>query len=88
MSLGRRDCGYRENARLDEYTPVFDSGYIYHISPLPAGEAQALDVPNGSTTNENILQQYATGSAPADADRSTTVRGGGVHALRRSDEGP
>jgi len=44
--------------RNNSYTPVFDTGYIYRISPMPANGGQSLDIYNGSSAIGTPVQQY------------------------------
>ena len=44
--------------RNPSYTPTFDDTYRYSLAPM-ASTGKAIDVPNGSTTNGTVLQQYA-----------------------------
>ncbi|HVT09336.1 MAG TPA: RICIN domain-containing protein, partial [Polyangia bacterium] len=44
----------------NSYTPVFDTSYIYRISPLPSNGGQSLDVYNGSTAIGTAVQQYSS----------------------------
>ncbi|HSS38428.1 MAG TPA: RICIN domain-containing protein, partial [Polyangia bacterium] len=46
--------------RNNNYTPVFDTSYIYRISPLPTNGGQSLDVVGGSTAIGTTVQQYTS----------------------------
>ena len=46
--------------RNPNYTPQFDSGYIYRISPLTSNGAESVDVQNGSTADGTMVQQYGS----------------------------
>jgi hypothetical protein len=46
--------------RNNNYTPVFDAGYVYRLSPYGTNGGQSVDVANGSTSNGAAVDQYAS----------------------------
>jgi endo-1,4-beta-xylanase len=51
--------------RNGTYTPVFDSGYRYTLSPYGSNGAEMVDVVNGSQTNGTVVQQWGTNGLDA-----------------------
>jgi len=46
--------------RNNNYTPVFDSGYVYRLAPLTGSGGISVDISNGSTADGTTVQQYTT----------------------------
>jgi hypothetical protein len=46
--------------RNNKYSPVFDSAYIYRISPYTTNMSQSFEVMNGSTVVGTAVQQWAS----------------------------
>ncbi len=50
--------------RNNNYTPVFDSGYIYRLMPYNAHGAESVDIVNGSTSVGTMVQQWGVLGRP------------------------
>jgi hypothetical protein len=51
--------------RNNNYKPVFDTGYLYRMSPYPSKNALSLDLNGGSTAVGTIFQQWYTSTGTA-----------------------